>query len=114
MDEFVNVDILEKSANSPNCNGDCCNNIALYINNKLLTWEKFRKTQDIHKAGVVKYLVEGDYPDRFKCTKQDTETKLCTIYETRPDTCRMYPIEMRDSNGKRTNTCPSCGFVAAP
>jgi hypothetical protein len=47
----------------------------------------------------------------FRCPHWDTETRLCTIYESRPGVCRMFPItptDLRDRDLVLQQTV--CGF----
>jgi Fe-S-cluster containining protein len=47
---------------------------------------------------------EGD-GQWYKCKNWDEDTRLCTIYDTRPTMCRDYPYE---------KGCPSCSFESDP
>ena len=47
----------------------------------------------------------------FRCPHWDTDSGLCTVYESRPRVCRMFPItptDLRDRDLERRHTV--CGF----
>lgn len=50
----------------------------------------------------------------FQCPHWDDQTSRCSVYEDRPDICRLFPItpaDIRDRNLVSLNT--ECGFVFA-
>jgi Fe-S-cluster containining protein len=47
-------------------------------------------------------MVTGDHSNMFTCKHWDEETKLCTVYENRPEMCAAYPYEKK-------NGCGYCG-----
>jgi putative zinc- or iron-chelating protein len=50
----------------------------------------------------------------FRCPHWDTDSRLCTVYESRPRVCRMFPItpsDLRDRNLALRHTV--CGFQFA-
>lgn len=47
---------------------------------------------------------KGEVYGEFGCTAWDSQTKLCTIYTTRPEICRRFPA---------TSPCLRCGAVSA-
>ena len=61
------------------------------------------------KSGVLKSYREGteffmlSQKANDDCYFLDSKTRLCTVYETRPDTCRKFPTRV----GPRVGFCPS-------
>src|ERR1017187_354888 len=50
----------------------------------------------------------------FRCPHWDTDSRLCTVYESRPLVCRMFPItptDLRDRDLSLRHTV--CGFQFA-
>jgi Fe-S-cluster containining protein len=50
----------------------------------------------------------------FRCPHWDADSRLCTVYETRPRVCRMFPIspsDLRDQDLGLRHTV--CGFPFA-
>lgn len=62
----------------------------------------------LKKEGIISSYREGT--DLFMLTQKsnddcyflDSKTRLCTVYEKRPDTCRDFPTRM----GPRVGSCP--------
>ena len=47
----------------------------------------------------------------FKCPHWDNQSRLCTVYEDRPNICRYFPITPGDIQDRDlVNTDKSCGF----
>lgn len=62
----------------------------------------------LHKIGIVSSYREGtgffmlSQKNHRDCHFLDSKTRLCTVYEKRPDVCRQFP-----SIGPRPGFCPS-------
>jgi uncharacterized protein len=99
------------------CQADCC---AMLLEVKLgdlirlgLATEDDRENprrlaKRLHKEGVVKsyrestglFMMQSQSND--DCQFLDSKTRLCTVYEKRPDVCRSFP-----RTGLRPNFCPA-------
>src|ERR1019366_288079 len=92
------------------CNGSCCVVFPLpghdpsrdwskthqgtYIADMILplTLEAAKERWALYGLGDWPEPFFGPYPGKmFSCRHWDTETRLCTAYEARPDMCRDYP-----------------------
>lgn len=48
----------------------------------------------------------------FRCPHWDTKTRLCTVYEDRPNICKTFPITPGDLKDRATaNRHEPCGFT---
>lgn len=95
---------------------------------RLLIWGKFRRiflaiSPALARALRRKYGIEGGCTScgascnlLFRCPHWDASTHLCTVYEDRPNVCRLFPItpaDLRDRNLVLRDK--PCGFkVAVP
>jgi Fe-S-cluster containining protein len=51
----------------------------------------------------------------FKCPHWDADTRLCSIYEDRPNTCRLFPITPADLRDRDlASKDKPCGYSFAP
>jgi len=49
----------------------------------------------------------------FKCPHWDNRSRLCSVYEDRPNICRLFPItpaDIRDRDLTAKKVTPACGF----
>lgn len=68
------------------CSGDCCACFTLEEDVQLVIMNGQEPDDETIRAMLIP-LGEG----YFTCKHWDTETKLCGIYETRPEMCQTYP-----------------------
>ncbi len=105
------------------CTGLCC--AVLTLNDDLLVHpERYRQGGFIvnmvvplsHEAAAERareFGADGVAPhldgrDLFKCRHWDEQTRFCTVYERRPDMCRLYPYAEPDGSPK---PCGWCGAL---
>jgi hypothetical protein len=53
----------------------------------------------------------------FKCPHWDSRSRLCSVYEDRPNICRLFPItpgDIRDRDIAAKKATPACGFHFQP
>jgi hypothetical protein len=46
----------------------------------------------------------------FQCPHWDTKTRLCTVYEDRPNVCRYFPITPADIRERNLIASHECGY----
>lgn len=76
------------------CPGRCCEQLALHPTIEMA--ERFALNGSAEAAFVLDMLIERDDlpPTRepfYRCRHFDAATRLCTVYERRPNMCRDYP-----------------------
>lgn len=74
------------------CQGQCCKKLAFflkgYLPDEAVDFFKLRGVRVITDSETVELMFD------MTCPKL-TEDNLCSIYEERPDTCRIFPAEPR-------------------
>jgi Fe-S-cluster containining protein len=81
----------------------------------LAPWERgSTPVIDIHppvSSGQPSFLQPMPWPTSFyRCDWFDTETRLCTHYDERPDLCREFPRNNADRVDERAKLPPMCGY----
>lgn len=71
------------------CTGDCC--ACFYLDEDVQLAIMNGQEPDDQKIRVMIIPLDGE--GHFTCRHWDAETKLCGIYETRPQICRDFPDE---------------------
>lgn len=107
-----------KSELCSSCRGSCCTmpveiQASDLIRLKLLTEDEVqgslkKSAKKLKKMGVINSYREGtdlfmiSQKSNDDCYFLDSVTRLCTVYENRPDTCRDFPLKV----GPRVKYCP--------
>lgn len=86
------------------CTGECCNGFTLLKDNEPETSDGLPENMDPRAAELFVFLDKSDEGlSRYTCKAWDPETKLCTVYDTRPGMCERFPHDM---------TCWICGATS--
>ena len=94
--------------------GKCCTHIYVrHTKDVISSEEEFERLKNLHPFYSYLEVIGKDETGLiFKCTKQDEETKLCTIHANRPLICRKYPQEELFMTGG--SLAEGCGFEFTP
>jgi Fe-S-cluster containining protein len=92
------------------CTGQCCQRIVVLgltyqdIREKAFANPEWKEIQQLRKMLHTIERVDDEryHGDIFACKNWDPETRLCKIYETRPNMCRIFPYDMK---------CRYCGMT---
>jgi Fe-S-cluster containining protein len=106
------------SSNCQSCRANCC---AMPVEVKISDLVRLELTTEdeaensikkvakrLKKEGYISSYREGTeffmltQKANFDCYFLDSKTRLCTVYEKRPDTCRQFPSQL----GTRVGFCP--------
>lgn len=92
------------------CNGQCCEKL-FFPRTPEEIYESYNKwimtgksdIDDIDKIGPMLRIVQedGDLGAWYTCIHYDNNTKMCMIYDKRPQMCRDYPYD---------SPCVHCGW----
>jgi len=81
---------------SGGCTGKCCEDFCI-ANSRFEDIEKWTVQYPLSEiADVMTMLIvigHREDHDRYTCRYWNPRTRLCTIYNTRPDMCRQYPYD---------------------
>jgi len=75
--------------------GNCCRETEMIISAQDITRIKKNTPENLRRINFVKKTADGLFQLKNKygnCVFFDPTTKLCKIYEVRPEGCRFYPL----------------------
>ena len=82
------------------CSGHCCNGFSLShkVDGEDMCLIK-KDTEYIHEhiGDFMEFNHEDDTVSWWKCNRFDSEVKLCSMYDERPNLCKSYHCEDYDS-----------------